>query len=140
MVHCEVRWPWILCLQSGAGSMHTWMFCLGDFYWFQAFLGPGVGTVAASAWLSALRIGIFKSGPNWGPLKKSNIEFPPHTPIHTQKFMFLKFFFKKIDSLTPDSCSAEVKPGIQFVASLGQPSTATPPSLRRPLAGSLSHF
>ena len=73
--------------------MHTWMFCLGDFYWFQAFLGPGVGTVAASAWLSALRIGIFKSGPNWGPLKKSNIEFPPRTPIHTQKFMFLKFFF-----------------------------------------------
>lgn len=72
-----------------------WMFCLGgDFYWFQAFLGPGVGSVAASAWLSALRIGIFKSGPNWGPSKKSNIEFPPHTP-KTEIYVF-EVFLKKM--------------------------------------------
>ena len=43
-------------------GLHSLMFCVGgDFYLFQAFLGPGVGTVAASAWLSALQIGIFKS-------------------------------------------------------------------------------
>ena len=71
--------------------MHTWMFCLGDFYWFQAFLGPGVGTVAASACLSALRIGIFKSGPNWGPLKKSNRIPTPHTYTHTEIYVFEVF-------------------------------------------------
>ena len=78
---------------------------LGDFYWFQAFLGPGVGTVAASAWLSALQIGIFRVQ-KWGTFKKVKHRTLPPTHLYTPKSIFLEFILTIFDSLTPDSCSA----------------------------------